>query len=43
MKAFLVSLVVLVIISIGANQLLTRLGPSSAEASVSDQNVRLSD
>jgi len=43
MKAFLVSLVVLVVISIGANQLLTRLGPSSAEASVSDQNVRLSD
>jgi len=43
MKAFLVSLVVLVVITIGANQILMRLGPSSAEATVSVGNVRLSD
>jgi hypothetical protein len=43
MKAFLVSLVALVVISVGANQLLMRLAPSSADAGTSVQNVRLSD
>jgi hypothetical protein len=43
MKAFVVSLVALVVISVGANQILTRMGPSSAEAAVSEENVRLSD
>jgi len=43
MKAFLFSLVALVAISVGANQLLTRLVPSSADAGTSVQNVRLSD
>ena len=43
MKAFFISLVALVVITVGANQILMRLGPSSAEATISDQNVRLSD
>lgn len=43
MKAFLISLVALVIITVGANQILMRVGPSSAEATVSNDNVRLSD
>ncbi|WP_286130963.1 hypothetical protein [Loktanella sp. 5RATIMAR09] len=43
MKAFLVSLVALVVITVGANQILIRVGPSSAEATVSNDNVRLSD
>jgi hypothetical protein len=43
MKAFLISLVALVVITVGANQILMRVGPSSAEASVSNDNVRLSD
>lgn len=43
MKAFLVSLVALVVIAIGGNQILMRMGPSSAESAVSTQNVRLSD
>jgi hypothetical protein len=43
MKAFLISLVALVVITVGANQILTRVGPSSAEATVSNDNVRLSD
>ncbi|SIT88560.1 hypothetical protein SAMN05421665_2743 [Yoonia rosea] len=43
MKAFLISLVALIIITVGANQILMRVGPSSAEATVSNDNVRLSD
>lgn len=43
MKAFMISLVALVIITVGANQILMRVGPSSAEATVSNDNVRLSD
>ncbi|MDB4112246.1 hypothetical protein N9571_06840 [Yoonia sp.] len=43
MKAFLFSLVALIVISVGANQLLVQIGPSSADASTSAQNVRLSD
>lgn len=43
MKAFLSALVALVVISVGANQLLVRLGPSSADASISAENVRLSN
>ena len=43
MKAFLLSLVALVVISVGAKQLLTRLVLSSADAGTSVQNVRLSD
>ncbi|PXW66396.1 hypothetical protein C7964_10938 [Loktanella sp. PT4BL] len=43
MKAFLISLVALVVITVGANQILTRVGPSSAEATISNDNVRLSD
>lgn len=43
MKAFLVSLVALVVISVGANQLLLQFGTSSADAGTSAQNVRLSD
>ncbi|WP_342069321.1 hypothetical protein [Yoonia algicola] len=43
MKAFLISCVALVVITVGANQLLTRVGPSSAEATISNDNVRLSN
>ncbi len=43
MKAFLISLVALVVITVGANQILMRVGPSSAEATISNDNVRLSD
>ena len=43
MKAFIVAMVALVIISVGANQFLMSAWPSSAEASVSSSNVRLSD
>jgi hypothetical protein len=43
MKAFLISLVALVVISVGANQLLIQLVPTSAEAGTSVENVRLSD
>ncbi len=43
MKAFLYALAALVIITVGANQILTQMGPSSAEAAVSGNNVRLSD
>ena len=43
MKAFISALVALVVITVGANQLLTRLGPSSADAGTSAQNVRLSE
>ena len=43
MKAFLVSFVALVVITVGANQILTRVGPSSAQATLSQENVRLSD
>ena len=43
MKAFLLSIVALVVISVGANQILMRSGFSSAEAGTSTANVRLSD
>jgi hypothetical protein len=43
MRAFVISLVALVLISVGANQLLMRLGPTSADAGTSVENVRLSD
>lgn len=43
MKAFFISLVALVVITVGANQILMRVGPSSAEATISDGNVRLSN
>ena len=36
MKAFLVSFVALVVITVAANQILMRMGPSSAEATVSE-------
>lgn len=43
MKAFLISVVALVVITVGANQILMRVGPSSTEATISNDNVRLSD
>lgn len=41
MRAFLFSLVALVVITVGANQILTRSNFSSEETSISSQNVRL--
>lgn len=43
MKAFLIALVALVIITVGANQILQVVGFSSATAGTSSKNVRLSD
>lgn len=43
MKAFLSALVAMSVITVGANQVLTRLGPSSAVAGTSTENVRLSE
>ncbi|WP_255200174.1 MULTISPECIES: hypothetical protein [unclassified Sulfitobacter] len=43
MKAFLISLVALVVITVGANRILQVVGFSSATAATSSQNVRLSD
>ncbi len=41
MKAFLLALVALVVISLGANQVLLRSGFSSADAGTSEGNVRI--
>lgn len=41
MKAFLLALVALVVISVGANQILLRSGFSSAVAGISEGNVRI--
>tara|TARA_R110002072_G_scaffold10544_3_gene49020 strand:+ start:2360 stop:2500 length:141 start_codon:yes stop_codon:yes gene_type:complete len=41
MKAFLLALVALVVISVGANQILLRSGFSSAVAGSSEDNVRI--
>jgi hypothetical protein len=43
MKAFFISVIALVVITVGANQILLRVGPSSAEATISNDNVRLSN
>ncbi len=43
MKAFLISLVALVAITIGANLILTRVNFSSEAATASTGNVRLGD
>lgn len=43
MKPFVVALLALVVISVGANQLLMNSGFSSSDASTSHENVRLSD
>jgi len=43
MKAFLFALVALCVISIGANQVLTRIGFSSAAAGTSATNVRITE
>lgn len=43
MKAFLISIVALVVVTIGANQILMQIGFSSAEMGTSSENVRLSD
>lgn len=43
MKAFLLALVALVVITIGANQILQRIGFSIEEKTVSSGNVRLPD
>ena len=43
MKAFLLALVALVVISVGANQALTRIGFSSAESGSSATNVRIAE
>lgn len=43
MKAFLVAIVALVVISVGANQLLMRSGFSAADMGTSHPNVRLSN
>ncbi|WP_411892295.1 hypothetical protein [Yoonia sp. SDW83-1] len=41
MRAFLISLVALVVITIGSNQILNWLDFSAEQAAVSEQNVRL--
>lgn len=41
MKSFLISLVALVVITVGANQILLALDYSQAETSSTDRNVRL--
>jgi len=41
MKSFLVALVALVVIAVGANRILTTIGFSSQEAGTSSANVRL--
>jgi hypothetical protein len=43
MKSFLFALVALVVISVGANQILQQIGFSSSNAGTSSENVRLSD
>lgn len=43
MKSFLLALVALVVISVGANQILQKIGFSSSNAGTSSGNVRLSD
>lgn len=43
MKAFILALVALVVISVGANQILGSMGFSSADVGTSPANVRLSD
>lgn len=43
MKAFLLALVALVVITVGANQILHRIGFSAEAATVSSNNVRLPD
>ena len=43
MKPFILALLGLVVISVGANQILINSGFSSADASISDKSVRLSD
>ncbi len=43
MKPFLIALVALVAISVGANQILTEIGFSTSTAGTSTGNVRLTD
>lgn len=43
MKPFLLALVALVVISVGANQILQQIGFSSSSAGTSSGNVRLSE
>jgi hypothetical protein len=43
MKAFVLSIIALVLITVGANQILMQSGFSSAVAGSSSDNVRLSD
>ena len=43
MKAFLLALVALVVITVGANQILHAIGFSSAETTASERGVRLPD
>ncbi|MDG1862634.1 MAG: hypothetical protein P8J02_05365 [Yoonia sp.] len=43
MKSFLLAILALVVISVGANQILMNSGFSSADAGTSHENVRLSD
>jgi hypothetical protein len=43
MKAFLLALVALLVITVGANQILRGIGFSIVETTVSSKNVRLPD
>jgi len=43
MKSFILAILALVVISVGANQILMNSGFSSADAGTSHANVRLSD
>ena len=43
MKAFLIAIMAMVIITVGADQILETIGFSSAAATTSSENVRLTD
>lgn len=43
MKAFLLAMVAMVVISVAANQILMQSGFSASEAAANDSSVRLSD